>query len=174
MARPEKEAVVATLKAKFQSSASTIFVQYQGLNVDTINRLRAKCRAEGVEFKVHKNTLATRAARELDLEGATEYFVGPTAFVFHTEDATVGPRVLKEFAKEAEALQMKGGLLEGQVLDAAGVSALADIPPRDVLLGTLAGTLQAPIAGLARALNGMLSGLAYALVAVRDQKDAAG
>ena len=174
MARPEKEAVVATLKEKFSDSAGTVFVQYQGLDVATISDLRSKCRAEGVEFVVRKNTLATRAAQELGLEDAVAHFVGPTAFAFHAADPTTAPRILKEFSKGAPSLELKGGILDGAVLDRAGVERLAGIPPRNVLLGILAGTFQAPIAGLARALQAVPAGLAYALSAVRDQKDVAG
>lgn len=171
MARPEKEAAVAALKQKFQDCAGTAFVHYQGLNVATIGQLREKCRADGVEFVVRKNTLAAIAARELDLEDATQFFVGPTAFAFHLDDPTAPARVIKDFAKEAPTLALKGGLLEGAVLDKAGVERLAAVPPREVLLSMLVGTLQAPISGLARALNALPSGLARALAAVRDQKD---
>lgn len=174
MARPEKASIVASLTDKFRESASTIFVQYQGLDVATITELRSRCRAENIEFVVRKNTLATRAARALELEEAVEYFRGPTAFAFHAEDATVAARVLKEFRKQATALELKGGLLEGRVLDAAGVERLASIPTREVLLGQLAGTLQAPIVKLARTLQALPSNLVYALAAVRDQKESAG
>lgn len=175
MARPEKEAVVASLKGKFQESAATAFVQYQGLDVTTIGELRRKCREAGVEFVVRKNTLATLAARELELEDAPQYFVGPTAFAFHVDDPTAPARVIKEFSKEAPTLELKGGVLEGAVLDKAGVERLAAVPPRDVLLAQLAATLQAPIAQLARVLKALPSNLAYALAGVRDQKaDSAG
>ncbi len=170
MARPEKEAIVASLKEKFHGSAATAFVHYQGLNVLTIGQLRAKCRDAGVEFVVRKNTLARLAARELDLEDAAAYFVGPTAFAFHGDDPTAPARVIKEFSKDAPTLELKGGLLEGAVLDQAGMERLAAIPPRNILLSQFVGTLQAPITQLARLLKAIPTNLAYALAGVRDQK----
>ncbi len=174
MARPEKEAVVATLKEKFTDSAATVFVQYQGLDVTTIGALRAKCREAGVEFVVRKNTLATIAARQLSLDDAVQFFQGPTAFAFHADDPTVGPRVIKDFAKDAPTLEIKGGLLDGMVLDHAGMIRLAQIPPRAILLGQFAAVLQAPIVKLVRTLNAVPNTLVYALAAVRDQKESAG
>jgi len=174
VARPEKEAVVAELTDAFQNAASTIFVQYQGLNVAEVSDLRSKLRSEGVTFVVRKNTLAIRAAEAANVTDAEPYFVGPTAFASHAEDPTVAARIIKDFAKDHEAISFKGGILDGKVLDEAAVKRLANVPTSDVLLGQLAGTLQGIITGLARALNALPSGLAIALGAVRDQKESAG
>lgn len=171
--RDQKADVVADLKRQFSEAAATVFVQYQGLNVAALTHLRRRCREAGVDFVVRKNTLALRAARALDVEGAEAYFVGPTAFAFHAEDPTAAARVLQAFAKEAPVLELKGGLLAGRVLDKAAVERLANVPAREQLLSMVARALQAPIGALARSLNAIPTKLALALAAVRDQKQAA-
>ena len=162
--RPEKEAYVAEMKEKL-SSQGVVLLSFNKLTVKDATALRRKFLAHGVEYKVVKNTLTRIAADELGLEGLDDLLQGPNGLA----------TALKEFLKEnkTEAIAIKAGVLDGKVIDVAGVKALADLPSREQLLGMVAATLLAPISGLARALNGNIQNLAYALEAVRKQKETA-
>ena len=135
--------------------------------------LRRKLREAGVEFKVLKNTLTAIAAKKL-IRRVDLLLVGPTAIAFGYDDPVAPAKVLSEFAKTNPALELKGGLLEGKVLDVAGVKALADLPSREELLSQVLRGMQAPISGLVNVLQGTIRNLVYALDAVRKQKEAAG
>ena len=162
--RPEKEAVVAEMKEKL-ASQGVILLSFNKLDVKNAMLLRRKFLAHGVEYKVIKNTLTRIAADELGLEGLDDLLQGPVA----------PAAALKEFLKEtkSEAITVKAGVLDGKVIDAKAVQALADLPSKEQLLGMVAATLLAPITGLARALNGNIQNLAYALEALRKQKESA-
>ena len=144
--RPEKEAVVAEMKDRL-SSQGVVLLTFNKLTVKDATLLRRKFLAHGVEYKVIKNTLTRIAADELGLEGLDDLLQGPNGIATCKDD--------------------------GKVIDKDAVKALADLPSREQLLGMVASTLQAPIAGLARALNGNIQKLAYALEALRKQKESA-
>ena len=170
MARPEKEAIVAEVLEKINKSASIVLADYRGLNVEEVTELRKRLREAGVEYKVIKNTLTSRAAKEAKIEGLDEYLAGPTAWAFSYGDPTVPAKVLATFAKDHKHLDLKGGIFEGRVIGKDTVKVLADLPSREVILGQLAGVLQAPLRGLAFVLAGPLRKLAYATEAVRESK----
>ena len=168
--RPEKEAVVAEMKDRL-SSQGVVLLTFNKLTVKDATLLRRKFLAHGVEYKVIKNTLTRIAADELGLEGLE----GPNGLATCKDDPVAPAAALKEFLKEtkSEAITVKAGVLDGKVIDKDAVKALADLPSREQLLGMVAATLLAPISGLARALNGNIQNLAYALEAVRKQKESA-
>jgi large subunit ribosomal protein L10 len=168
--RREKELVVQELIEKFSNSKSAILTDYRGLNVAEVTELRAKLREAGVEYKVVKNTLAYLAAKETGYEGIKEYLAGPTAIAFSEEDPVAPAKVLSDFAKDHENLEIKSGILSGDILDVKGVKALADIPPREVLLAQIARGMKAPISGLVYSLKYPINGLVYALSAIKDKK----
>lgn len=172
--RPEKEAIVAEMKEKL-SSQGVVLVSFNKLDVKNATLLRRKFLAHGVEYKVIKNTLTRIAADELGLEGLDDLLAGPNGLATCKDDPVAPAAALKEFMKEtkSEAIVVKAGVLDGKVIDAAGVQALADLPSKEQLLGMVAATLLAPITGLARALNGNIQNLAYALEALRKQKESA-
>lgn len=172
--RPEKEAAVAELQEKFASAKSVVVVDYRGLTVAQATKLRKQLREQGVELKVVKNTLARIATNNLGFGAINDYLVGTTALAFGLQDAVAPAKVLTDFSKENEKLQIKAGLLEGKVIDDKGVKALAALPSREVLLAQVAGALKSPLQGLAMVLNGPLRKTVYALDAVRKQKEAAG
>ena len=174
MARPEKVAVVEELKDKLTRAQAVVLTDYRGLNVQDITELRKQLREAGVEYKVAKNTLTTLAANETDLSELTQYLTGPTAIAFGYDEPVSVAKVLSEFARTHKALEIKGGVLEGRVIGADEVQALADLPSREELLGMVARAMQGPIAGMAIALQGIVRSLAYALNAVREQKEGAG
>jgi len=172
---PEKRAIVSELKEKMTSSKGLVLTSYSKLNVAQDTKLRRKFREAGIEYRVIKNTLARIAANEAGIEGLVQYLEGTTAMALSTVDPVAPAKVLADFIKEnkLQSLEIKAGLVEGKVIDANGVKALASLPSREVLLATLLGTMQAPISGFVRALNGNISKLAYALEAIRKQKESA-
>ncbi len=170
MARPEKEATVQEIKEKFERAKSVILTDYRGLSFEQISELRTKLRAQGVEYKIFKNTLAKIAVKELDLEALDPYLVGPTAMALSYEDPVAPAKTLADFARSTKILQLKGGVVEGQVIDAVRVESMATIPPKEILLAMFMGGLRSPLYGLASSLNQITAGLAIALNQVAQQK----
>lgn len=170
MARPEKEAVVSEVQAKLEKSKTVVLADYRGLNVEEVTDLRKKMREAGVEFKVVKNTMTSRAAKAANIEGLDAYLSGPTALAFGYDDYVVGAKILADFAKNHKNLELKAGILDGKVIDFDSVKALAELPSREVLLTKLAGMFQAPMRGLVTVLAGPLRNFAYAVEAVRKQQ----
>lgn len=170
MARPEKEATVSEIQQKFAISKSVILADYRGLNVTEVTELRKKLREAGVEYKVVKNTLTSRAAKAANIDGLDEFLSGPTALAFGINDVVIPAKILSDFAKDHKKLALKGGVLEGKAIGLAAVKDLANLPSREVLLGQVAGMLQAPLRGLATVLSGPLRNVTYAVEAIRKQK----
>jgi len=172
--RPEKVAVVEEIKEKLSKAQGVILADYRGLTVLQATELRRKLREAGVEYKVLKNTLTAIAAKEVGFEDLVPLLIGPTAIAFGYDDPVAPAKVLSEFARTTPVLELKGGLLEGKVLDVDAVKALADLPSREELLSQVLRGMQAPIAGLANVLQGTIRNFVYALEAVRKQKEEAG
>ncbi|MBO4976236.1 MAG: 50S ribosomal protein L10 [Lachnospiraceae bacterium] len=148
-----KKPVVEEISANIKDAQSVVLVDYRGLTVEQDTQLRKNLREAGVGYKVYKNTMMNFAFKGTDFEGLAPYLEGPSAMAYSDTDATAPARVLAEFAKKADKLQIKAGVVEGTVYDAAGMAKIADIPSREVLLGRLLGSMQSPIANLARVLN---------------------
>lgn len=110
----QKKQIVSDLAEKFRNSKSAVLVDYRGLDVAEVTELRNQLREAGVEYKVHKNTMIRRAAAEVELSDLDEVLQGPTAIAFHAEDAVAPARILNNFAKDHEDLEIKGGVVEGQ------------------------------------------------------------
>ncbi|MCQ2539394.1 MAG: 50S ribosomal protein L10 [Acetatifactor sp.] len=154
MAKVElKQPIVEEISAKIADAQSVVLVDYRGLTVEQDTELRKQLREAGVTYKVYKNTFMTRAFKGTAFEGLAPYLEGPSAMALSTTDATAPARVLAEFAKKANKLEIKGGVVEGNVYDAQGMAAIASIPSRDVLISKLLGSLQSPIANFARVVN---------------------
>ena len=170
MARPEKEAVVKELTDKFSGAKSLVITDYLGLNVAEMTELRSKLREAGVEFKVVKNTLATIAANDVEMEEMTEYFSGPTAIAFGEDDAVSPAKVLVEFAKDHEVLEVKAGLLNGEIISKEKVESLAEIPSREELLAKAFASMKAPLSGLVNVLQGNIRGLVQVLNQIKEEK----
>ncbi|ATH94036.1 50S ribosomal protein L10 [Bacillus glycinifermentans] len=158
-----KKVVVEEITSKLKESKSTIIVDYRGLNVAEVTELRKQLREAGVEFKVYKNTMTRRAVEQAELDGLNEFLTGPNAIAFSTEDVVAPAKVLNEFAKKNEALEIKAGVIEGKVSTVEEVKALAELPSREGLLSMLLSVLQAPVRNLALAAK-----------AVADQKEEQG
>lgn len=168
----EKAPVVQAIREKIEASQSLVLADYRGLDVAEVTELRVKLREAGVEFKVLKNTLTKRAAAEVGLEGLNPYLEGPTAIAFGMSDAVAPAKVLSEFAKTHKDLEIKAGVIDGKVIDMAGVKALADLPSKEVLLAQVLGGMQTPMYGFAGSLAGVLRKFAYAINAIKEQKEA--
>ena len=172
--RPEKIAIVDEMKEKLTSDG-VVLISYNKLDVASAMKLRRTFLKHGVQYSVIKNTLTRIAADDLGIKGFHDLLKGPSGLATCKDDAVAPAAAIKEFLKEtkSEAIQIKAGVLDGKLIDPKAVQALADLPSKEQLLGMVAATLLAPITGLARALNGNIQNLAYALEAVRKQKESA-
>ena len=154
MAKVElKQPVVEEISAGIKDAQSVVLVDYRGLTVEQDTQLRKSLREAGVSYKVYKNTMMNFAFKGTQFEGLSEYLEGPSAMAYSTEDATAPARVLAQFAKTADKLEIKGGVVAGVVYDAKGIAQLADIPSKEELLSRLLGSMKSPISNLARVLN---------------------
>ena len=149
----KKAEQVAIVAEKMKAAASIVVVDSRGLTVDQDTVLRRNLRESGVEFKVIKNSILTRAAEEAGLEDLKELFVGPSAVAFSNEDVIAPAKILNDFAKNAEALEIKGGAIEGAVASKEEILALATLPNREGLLSMLLSVLQAPVRNVALAVK---------------------
>lgn len=147
----EKQAVVAEVSAQVAQAQTIVLAEYRGIEVSDITRLRANARQSGVYFRVIKNTLARRSVQGTPFEALAEKMVGPLVYGISV-DPVAAAKVVHEFAKSNEKLVITAGAYNGKVLDKAGVSALATVPSKEVLLAQLCGLLQSPVSGLARVL----------------------
>lgn len=170
----KKSDVVEELTRDLSGSQLAVLTDYRGLTVSEISDLRRKLREVGVEFHVTKNTLARFAAEKAGVGQVASLLVGPTAIAFASDDVTRAAKVLSEYAKTSKVFAIKGGLLSGKLINADDIGALADLPPREVLVARLLGMVQSPMVGLVGVLNGPMRNLAYVLKARADQLQAAG
>lgn len=154
MAKVElKQPIVEEISASIKDAASVVLVDYRGLTVEQDTNLRRELRAAGVTYKVYKNTMMNFAFKGTDFEALAPYLEGPSAIAISTDDATAPARVLAKFAKTADKLEIKGGVVEGAAYDAAGIVKIASIPSREELISKLLGSLQSPITNFARVMN---------------------
>jgi len=158
--RQLKEAKVLEIKEKMEKAQGIIFAKYQGLTVEQDTELRKTLREAGVEYKVYKNTLTALAAKELGFGDIESVLEGPLSVAFGYEDPTAPARILNDFAKDHKKLELKGGIVQGEIFDTAKVEQLAKIPPKEVLIAKLLGSFKAPV-----------SNLAYLLNAVKEKKE---
>lgn len=150
----QKEAVVAELSKKMADSSSVVVVEYRGLTVDEVTELRRLLRAEDVEMKVYKNTLAQLAAKGLGYEGLDETLKGPNALAFG-KDQVAAARVLAGFAKKHDKLVLKNGVVDGKVVDSATIQTLASLPNKEGMLARFASTLNAPVIKFAMTIKAL-------------------
>jgi large subunit ribosomal protein L10 len=146
-----KKIIVDEITDKLKNSVSTIVVDYRGLSVAEVTELRKQLRAAGVDFKVYKNTMTRRAAEAAELAGLNDALTGPNAIAFSAEDVVAPAKILNDFAKKHDALELKAGVIEGNVATVEEIKALAELPSREGLLSMLLSVLQAPIRNLALA-----------------------
>jgi large subunit ribosomal protein L10 len=148
-----KKTVVTGLAKEFKSAKTLLVADYRGLTVEQDTKLRNDLRKAGVTYKVVKNTLAIIAAEEAGLKGFAPLLVGPTAIAYSATDVVAPAKVLKEFADKVEKYKIRGGVMEGKIIDLDEIKALAAIPPKQILLSMLVNVLNSPIAKLAMLLS---------------------
>ena len=156
----QKAAIVDEVAEKFQNAVSVVVVDYRGLTVEQVTNLRKDLREAGVEMRVIKNTYLKRAADKVGYEGLDDTFAGPTAVAFSSEDVVAPARIMAKYADDIDALEIKGGMIEGKVASLEEINALAKLPSREGMLSMLLSVLQAPVRNFA-----------YAVKAVADSKD---
>ena len=151
-----KQAVVAELTEKVKSAASGVVVSYQGITVEDDTKLRAELRNAGVEYKVYKNSITGRACEEAGYGEIRSYLEGMTAFAISQEDAVAPAKILKNYADKIETFNLKCGFVDGEVLDEAGVKALAEIPNKETLVCKIMGCMRSPLYSLAYVLQAVI------------------
>jgi large subunit ribosomal protein L10 len=171
MANPDKEAAVAELAGEFRESNGAVLTEYRGLTVKQLQELRRSL-GENARYAVAKNTLTKLAAKQADIEFPEELLTGPTAIAFITGDVVEAAKGLRDFAKENKTLVIKGGFLDGKVLQPDEIKKLADLESREVLLAKLAGGMKASIAGAAGLFNAPLAQTARLLAALQAKAEA--
>ena len=167
-----KVAVVADIKDKFDRAQSAILVDYRGLTVEQDTDLRNKMRAAGVEYRVLKNTMIKRALHDLGVDGIDNLLEGPTAVAFGYDDAVAPAKVLAEFVKTNNAAEIKGGLLDKQLMELDQIKYLAELPSKEVLIAKLLGSMNAPISNFVGVLSGVPRAFVCALNEIKNKKEA--
>ena len=171
--RPEKAAKVAAVAELLKSSKAVIVVDFKGLTVLDDTKFRAAMRKAGVKYEVVKNTYLGIAAKEAGIEGLEPALAENTAIACAPEDPVEVAKIVTEYVKSTQKIKVKLAVLDGKVVDADAVKALAALPPKEVLVAKMLGSMQSPITGFVRVLNGTLSKVVYALEAIRKQKESA-
>src|SRR3954464_6095619 len=171
MNREQKAAAIAEIVAQIKESDAVFAVDFRGISVPQAADLRTRLRDADASFRVVKNTLTERAADEAGAEMLKPLLEGPTALTFVRGDAALAAKAIATFTRETQLLTFKGGMLDGDSLEAEQIIAISRLPARDVLYGQLVGMVASPITGLARGLNALLSGVAIALNEVLGKKE---
>jgi len=169
MNRTEKEEVIGELHAKMAKARAAIVAEPRGLDVETVTALRKKLRDAKIEYRVVKNTLAARAAKGTPVEIVADRFVGPTALVMSYDDVVAPAKLLVEFMKDRENFAIRGAVVEGKLVDAKGVQALAKMPGINELRASIAAVLNQPATMLARIIGTPAQQLARVLGARKEQ-----
>jgi large subunit ribosomal protein L10 len=169
----DKQAAITELTDRFSNSSAAVLTEYRGLTVDELRQLRRSL-GEGARYRVAKNTLAKRAANAAGVTELDDLFTGPTAITFIDGDPVEAAKGLRDFAKEHEALVIKGGYMEGKALSVEEITKLADLESREVLLAKLAGAMKGNMQKAASLFAAPASQVARLGAALRDKKEAAG
>ncbi|MEA2180139.1 MAG: large subunit ribosomal protein [Solirubrobacteraceae bacterium] len=171
MNREQKAAAIAEIAENIQGSDAVFAVDFRGISVPQAADVRNRLRDADASFRVVKNTLTERAADQVGADALKQFLEGPTALTFVRGDAATAAKAIAGFTRETQLLAFKGGVMDGDVLDAEQIVAISRLPSRDVLYGQLVGVVASPITGVVRTLNALISGVAIALNGVREKKE---
>ena len=149
----EKQVIIDEIKEKLENAEAAVVIDFMGITVAEADAMRKQLREADVDYTVYKNTLVKRAIEGTKYEGLADALAGPSALAISQTDATAPARVLNKVMKEFKKMEFKAGVIEGELFDAAGVQAIADIPSRDELIAKFMGSIQSPIANFARVIN---------------------
>jgi len=166
----QKQAMVSEVSAKLKGAQAVIVAEYRGLNVERVTQLRSRARKSGLYLRVLKNTLARRAIQGTPFERLSDQLTGPLMYGI-AQDPVAGAKVLSEFAKEFEQLVIRAGAMPNTMMSPKDVKALALLPSREELLAKLMGTMQAPVAKLARTMNEVPGKFVRTLAALKEQRE---
>jgi large subunit ribosomal protein L10 len=169
--REDKVDKVAAIRKKMEEVSTGVLFDYRGLTMAQMTALRRRSRESGVEFSVVKNNLLHRAVEGTSFEPLQDHLEGPVSMAVTAGDPAAPAKLLNDFVKEASIGQITGGVLDGKFLDVDEIKALADLPPRDVLIGQVVGLMDSQVASLPRLLNALVTKLLYALQAIANQKE---
>jgi large subunit ribosomal protein L10 len=169
-ARAQKVQIVDEVKTRMTAASAQIVSEYRGLTVTELAELRSALEGVGADYRIFKNTLVLRAIDGGDYQPLSEYLSGPTALTFVDGDISAVAKALRDFSRTNPLLVIKGGLADGSLLSSSDLAALADLPPREVLLARLAGALAAPMQQMAGLLQALPRNLAYGVQALIDQR----
>lgn len=170
MATKEKIAEVQAITERLESAQSLILANYSGLSVEQMTKFRVACRANAIDCRVVKNRLAKIACDNAEMTEIKDYFKGPTAILFGLESQVDAAKILVDFAKDNEKMEIKGGFVDGQLLDPNQVMALSKVPSKEELYAKMMGSINSPITGVTMATNAVVAGLARVIDAVAKQK----
>ncbi len=168
---PQKVAQVEAIREKLADANSVVLFGFRGLSVSQMTDLRRKTREAGVDLSVIKNSLLQRAVEGTSFEAITDHLEGPVSLAITQGDPSAPAKVLNDFLKGSDSGKINGGVVDGDFLDEAKIKVLADLPPREVLLGQLAGVMDAQVASLPRVLNAIITKLLYAIQAIAKDKE---
>ncbi len=174
MPQPQKIQRVEEISESLKKANAVFLTDFSGLSVEEITHLRREFRKADVSYLVVKNTLARRSCQDIGMDGMVPYLTGPTGLALANGDPVAPVRVISEFLKahkEKQKPEIKGAIVEGQVLTAQEAESMKDIPPREVLIAQVVGGIAAPLSGLVGGLQGIMSKLVYALDAVKEKKE---
>ncbi|CAM2869993.1 50S ribosomal protein L10 [Saccharomonospora xinjiangensis] len=173
MAKPDKVAAVAEIADRFRTSSAAVVTQYSGLSVSQLSELR-RALGDTAKYRVAKNTLVKRAAAEAGVEGLDELFVGPTAIAFVEGEPVEAAKAIRDFAKDNNALVIKGGYMDGKALSVSEIERIADLESREVLLAKTAGVLKAKLSQAAALFQAPASQVARLAAALEDKRKSEG
>jgi len=174
MIREDKEKVVVELNKLFSEAKGVYLTDFTGINVETINKLRRHFRKENIDYRIVKNTLTRLAIKGLPLDQLQPYLTGCTGLVMSFEDALLPGKVIEDFQKKTDLLPIKAAVIDGTVYNRAETEKIIKLPPREVLIAKMLGSLMSPLSGIVIILNGILRNLVGVIDAVRVQKEKAG
>lgn len=170
MKRDEKEQLVQVLHDELEKSQAVFVTDYMGLTVERITKLRREIKGVGGSYKVVKNTLLRRATEGTPAKGIEQFFVGPTAIAIAKTDAVAVAKALVNFAKDNEKFEIQAGMLGNRTITAADIQELSKMPPREVLLARMLGSMNAPVSNFVGVLSAIISQLVYVLKAIENKK----
>ncbi len=169
VARNEKKDSVKTIKEKFERAKGVVVTDYRGLSVKEISDLRSELRKAGIEYKVYKNTLAGIAVKDADFSGIQTYLEGPSAFAFDYENEVEAAKILTKYAKDQKKLEIKGGVIEGNVVNFEAIKQYASLPSKDELIAKAIGSFAAPVRQVVTVVAAPLQGFINVLKARAEQ-----
>ena len=168
----KKKTEVEEISEKIKKAQSFVIADYRGISVSDDTQLRSELRKAGIEYKVIKNTLTRFAAKENGLEDLIPQLEGPTSIAISYTDPVAPAKLLSEYSKKNEKFVLKAGFVEGKVIDAEGVKALANVPSKEVLIAKMLGSFNSPMTGFVNVLNANIRGLVVALNAIAEKQGA--